>query len=71
MVTSVVVGSLNTDIVGSGLRRFPGPGEHVYGQELLIGPGGKSRNIADMMARLGPEGSVAMVGRTVRDPYGL
>lgn len=40
VVTSVVVGSLNTDIVGMGLTRFPNPGEHVYGQELLIGPGG-------------------------------
>lgn len=68
---TIVIGSLNTDLVATGLKRFPKPGEHVYGKELLIGPGGKSRNIADMIARLSPHGSVAMVGRTVEDPYGL
>lgn len=68
---TIVIGSLNTDLVATGLQRFPKLGEHVYGKELLIGPGGKSRNIADMIAHLAPENSVAMVGRTVRDPYGL
>ncbi len=68
---TIVIGSLNTDLVATGIKRFPKPGEHVYGKELLIGPGGKSRNIADMIAHLAPDNSVAMVGRTVRDPYGL
>ncbi|HJQ08407.1 MAG TPA: PfkB family carbohydrate kinase [Candidatus Saccharimonadales bacterium] len=68
---TIVIGSLNTDLVAVGVQRFPKPGEHVYGKELRIGPGGKSRNIADMIAHLAPAGSVAMVGRTVRDPYGL
>lgn len=70
-VTSIVIGSLNTDIIATGIRRFPKPGEHVYGKELIIGPGGKSRNIAEMIAHLAPQDSIAMVGRTVRDPYGL
>lgn len=68
---TIVIGSLNTDLVATGIKQFPKPGEHVYGKELLIGPGGKSRNIADMLANLAPKESVAMVGRTVKDPYGL
>lgn len=68
---TIVIGSLNTDLVATGIKQFPKPGEHVYGKELLIGPGGKSRNIADMIANLASKGSVAMVGRTVKDPYGL
>lgn len=68
---TIVIGSLNTDLVATGIKQFPKPGEHVYGKELLIGAGGKSRNIADMIAHLAPENTVAMVGRTVKDPYGL
>jgi ribokinase len=67
----VVIGSLNADIVATGLKRFPQAGEHVYGKELIIGPGGKSRNIADMAAHLMDAGKVAMLGRTTRDKYGL
>lgn len=70
-IKTIVIGSLNTDLVATGIKKFPGPGEHVYGKELRIGPGGKSRNIADMIAHLVPPNSVAMIGRTVRDPYGL
>lgn len=70
-MNTIVIGSLNTDLVATGIKQFPKPGEHVYGKELLIGPGGKSRNIADMLANLAPKDSVAMVGRTVKDPYGL
>ncbi len=68
---TIVIGSLNTDLVATGIKQFPKPGQHVYGKELLIGAGGKSRNIADMIAHLVPENTVAMVGRTVKDPYGL
>lgn len=68
---TIVIGSLNTDLVATGIKQFPKPGEHVYGKELLIGPGGKSRNIADMLAQLSPSGSITMVGRTVKDHYGL
>jgi ribokinase len=69
--TLIVLGSLNTDIVATGLKRFPKPGEHVYGKELVIGPGGKSRNIADMAAHLMEPGAVAMLGRTTQDKYGF
>jgi ribokinase len=58
-------------LVATGIKQFPKPGEHVYGKELKIGPGGKSRNIADMIAHLVDDNSVAMIGRTVKDPYGL
>jgi ribokinase len=68
---TIVVGSLNTDLVATDLDRFPETGEHVYGKELLIGPGGKSRNIAEMMGRLGESNTVYMIGRTVKDSYGL
>jgi len=68
---TIVIGSLNTDLVAVGITRFPKPGEHVRGKELLIGPGGKSRNIADMIAHLSEPSTIAMVGRTVKDSYGL
>lgn len=68
---TVVIGSLNTDIIASGIEHFPSAGEQVYGEELIIGPGGKSRNIANMIAHLSIENSVAMIGRTAKDPYGL
>lgn len=70
-MNTIVIGSLNTDFVARGIKHFPRSGEHVYGKELVIGPGGKSRNIADMIAHLAPANSVAMIGRTVSDPYGL
>lgn len=68
---TIVIGSLNTDLVATGIKQFPKPGEFVYGKKLLIGAGGKSRNIADMIAHLAPKNSVAMVGRTVKDPFGF
>lgn len=70
-MNTIVIGSLNTDIVATGIKQFPKAGQHVYGKELRIGPGGKSRNIADMIARLSAPNSVAIISRTVQDPYGL
>lgn len=67
----IVIGSLNTDIIGKGVKRLPEPGEHVWGDELVIGPGGKSRNIAAMAGYLLPPGRVAMIGRTVQDKFAL
>ncbi len=67
----IVLGSLNTDIVASGVPRLLGPGENVNGKELHIGPGGKSRNIAAMIAALVEPGAVAMMSKTTRDRYGL
>src|SRR3990167_2401279 len=70
-IKTIVIGWLNTDIVALGLEKFPSPGQHVYGEELKIGPGGKSRNIADMISVLSKPNTVAMVGKTIKDPYGL
>lgn len=70
-IKTIVIGALNTDLIVLGLDNFPKPGEHVYGKEFRIGPGGKSRNTADMIGHLSPKGTVAMVGRTVKDPYDL
>ena len=69
--TIVVIGALNTDIIAQEITHFPKPGQHVYGRKLVIGPGGKSRNMATMMAKLMPKNSVAMVGRTIQDEYGI
>ena len=70
-IKTIVIGSLNTDLIIRGLNHFPKPGEHVYGKQFKIGPGGKSRNIADMIAHLVEPSSVAMVSKTVKDPYNL
>jgi ribokinase len=71
LVTTLVVGGLNTDLLGIGVPRLLGRGELVLGGTFQIKPGGKSRNIAQMIACLGREGRVAMVGRTARDLFGL
>jgi len=67
----IVPGGMNTDIIGAGVPRLAGRGELSYGGRLAVGPGGKSRNIAQMAARFLGSGTVAMIGVTVRDPYGL
>lgn len=68
---SIVVGELHTDIVASGIKKFPEAGQLVQAEQLQINPGGKSPNVARMMAALSLEDSVAMVSRTTDDPYGL
>lgn len=70
-IKTIVIGSLSTDIVASGIERFPEVGGHVYGKELRIGPGGKARNITQMIASLSDPGSTAMIGRTAKDKYGF
>lgn len=67
----IVIGGLNTDIIGLGVDELLGPSELTLGGELVIGPGGKSRNIAQMIAVYLGKDSVAMIGRSSRDPYGL
>lgn len=67
----IVAGGLNTDIVALGVDRLLSAGELTRSGRLLIGPGGKSCNIARMAAALMGPGRVAMVGKTSRDPYGL
>ncbi len=67
----LVAGSLNTDITAAGVDSLLGSGELSRSGTIVIGPGGKSRNMAQMIAAiLGPE-TVAMAGKTSRDPYRL
>lgn len=67
----IVIGGLNTDIIALGAKKLLQAGEHTYAQSLQIGPGGKSRNIAQMIAVLTQKRNVAMIGKSVKDPYGL
>lgn len=67
MVDVWVAGSINMDLVMRA-NHFPGPGETVSGEELLVVPGGKGANQAVAMARLGKR--VGMVGRVGADPFG-
>lgn len=64
----VVVGSLNLDLVCSGLPRFPAPGETLTGGRFATFPGGKGANQAFAAARLGAV--VSMVGAVGDDRDG-
>lgn len=66
-MASVVVGSLNTDLVVE-VTRLPRPGETVAGGDLRRLPGGKGANQAVAAARLG--GRVEMVGAVGDDDLG-
>lgn len=70
-IKAIVIGGLNTDIIGLGVNEIIGPSELTLGGELVIGPGGKSRNIAQMIAAYLGKGTTAMIGRSCRDPYKL
>ncbi|OGS20358.1 MAG: hypothetical protein A2252_00445 [Elusimicrobia bacterium RIFOXYA2_FULL_39_19] len=70
-ISVIVPGGLNTDIIGLGVNRILKTGELTLGGELKIGPGGKSRNIAQMIAVLAGKNKVAMLGRTCLDPFNL
>lgn len=70
-ISVIVIGGLNIDITARGANKLLKPGELTYAQELSIGPGGKSRNIAQMIAALSDKKNVAMIGKTTQDPYGL
>lgn len=67
----IVPGGLNTDIIGLGVNRIIGAGELTLGGKLKIGPGGKARNMAQMVAAYLGKGKVAMIGRSSRDPFGF
>jgi ribokinase len=68
----IVIGTINTDIVAVAVKDLASPGNPKYGGHLKIGPGGKSRNAAQMAAViLDKPGSVAMIGRTAEDKNGL
>lgn len=65
-----IVGSLNADLVVA-VRRFPGPGETVTGQDFAVFPGGKGANQAFAAGRLSAgEIPVRMVGQVGGDAYG-
>jgi ribokinase len=70
-VVVITVGGMNTDFAAIGLPYLAGGGELTYGGVLKIGPGGKSRNMAEMIAHLLGIGRVAMVSKTSRDKYNL
>ncbi len=70
-VNIIVIGGLNTDIIASGVKNLLGSGELTRSGTLVIGPGGKSRNMAQMMAMFLGKGRVAMIGKTSKDPYHL
>ncbi len=67
----IVPGGLNTDLIGLGVDRLLGPGELTLGGSFHVGPGGKARNMAQMAAEWLGAGKVAMIGKTVSDPFGL
>ena len=67
----IIAGGLNTDIIGLGVNRLLQPGELTLGGKLKVGPGGKARNMAQMVATYLGKGKVAMIGRTSQDPFGL
>ena len=67
----IVIGGLNTDIVALGAERLLSPGELTRSGRLLVGPGGKSCNLARMASPLIAPRKVAMIAKTCRDPFGL
>lgn len=67
----IVIGGLNTDITALGVQKLLSPGELTRSGRLLIGPGGKSCNLARMAAPLVAPHEVFMIARTSRDPHGL
>lgn len=70
-ISIIVPGGLNTDIIGLGVPDIVSKGELSFGGQLQIGPGGKSRNIAQMISILTGKNRVAMIGKTSKDPFGL
>ena len=70
-ISIIVAGTINTDIIGLGVNEIPKAGEHTSGEELKILPGGKSRNIAQMIALFTGSNTVAMIGKTSQDSFNL
>lgn len=71
-IDAIIIGSLNTDIILTGFENFPGPGQAVTASQLEIKAGGKSRNIANMLASLRGQGNtIAFIGKTVADKNGF
>lgn len=62
-----VLGSINTDLV-TRMKRAPGPGETIHGNDFRIIPGGKGANQAVAAARLG--GDVNLIACVGDDDFG-
>jgi ribokinase len=62
----LVVGSANMDMVVKA-RRFPDPGETVFGEQFGMYPGGKGANQAVCIAKLG--GKVFFIGKMGKDIF--
>lgn len=67
MAKIVVIGSCNIDVTVE-CDRWAKPGETIFGNRLIVSPGGKGANQAVAAARLGAE--VTMVGCVGDDVYG-
>ncbi len=70
-ISMIVPGGLNTDLIGMGVPELIGKGELTFGGKFKIGPGGKARNIAQMIAAFVGKDKVALIGKTSKDPFGL
>ncbi len=64
----IVVGSVNMDLVFTGLERIPEPGETVSAGEFQVLPGGKGANQVSAAARLGAR--AVFVARVGTDDFG-
>ncbi|MEG8989747.1 ribokinase [Ignavibacteria bacterium 4148-Me] len=63
----IVVGSTNTDLV-SFVKKFPKPGETIFGKMFHIYPGGKGANQAVGLAKLGK--NVVFISKVGNDDFG-
>jgi len=64
----IVVGSVNMDLVFTGLTALPLPGETISGREFAVLPGGKGANQASAAATLGA--NVQFVAAVGTDAFG-
>jgi len=64
----IVVGSVNMDLVFTGLSALPLPGETISGRDFVVMPGGKGANQASAAATLGA--TVQFVAAVGTDAFG-
>jgi len=65
----IVVGSVNMDLVFTGLSALPLPGETISGRDFVVMPGGKGANQASAAATLGAK--VQFVAAVGTDAFGI
>ena len=66
----LVIGNIGTDLVATGIKAL-GEMDMEGGDNFSISPGGKARNVAEMIATYSSDINVAMIGKTSKDPGGL